>query len=171
MNKLDLQILSMIEISEAPISKSEKILFLEMIKECDIYQCMGFLMDHTIYNMNEEGKKEIKTRFITEQNPIIQLMKKIPYHHIIDKNTSVLAKGGKLSNKMSVAKKIKLLKQHRKNLYRIPSDELQNAVFKANKKQLAQAQKFALKNSHQSTKGLMPEYTNKAIKHLSGKLK
>lgn len=50
LSKKDLQLLSIIKIVESKnVSKDEKYLFIKLIKECSKYQCMGFLLDNTIY--------------------------------------------------------------------------------------------------------------------------
>jgi hypothetical protein len=53
--------------SRIRLNKKEKIKHLEYIKEkADTYQCLGYILDGKFYNLNEQGKQEIKDRFIKE---------------------------------------------------------------------------------------------------------
>lgn len=63
---MNLKIILMNEIVKSDLNKNEKLLHLETIKNYDITQYMGFLLDNKIYKMNDKGKKSIKERFFNE---------------------------------------------------------------------------------------------------------
>jgi len=121
MNKLSLQIMSMIVLTEMSISKEEKGKILEEIKSLDEFECMSFIMDQKIYNLNDKGREEVMRRFIKEQSIVInhsnvaKLLSKIP-----------VVKAKNISNKMSVGERIKALKKYRKDLLRAKKGILKN---------------------------------------------
>jgi DNA-binding PadR family transcriptional regulator len=88
MTKTYLKMMAMQTLTESKLSKTNKLTLLNKLKEADMYQCMGYVLDQKIYKLNEAGKKEIKKRFkkkivdevdqITDEGMFSNIASKIP---------------------------------------------------------------------------------------------
>ena len=65
-----LRILAMETCINSNIPSKTKKKHLNYIKESDPYVCIGYILDGKFYNLNENGKKELKKRFLKEQNDV-----------------------------------------------------------------------------------------------------
>lgn len=67
--KSELKMLAMESVVESKLDKDTKIKHLEYIKEkADPYQCIGYILDGKFYNLNEQGKINLKERFLSEKD-------------------------------------------------------------------------------------------------------
>lgn len=63
-----IRVMSMEKVVESTLDKNKKMKTLKFLKEdASIYQCMGFILDEKLYNLDSIDNEIIKERFINEQ--------------------------------------------------------------------------------------------------------
>jgi|LSQX01.3.fsa_nt_gb hypothetical protein len=87
-----LKILAMETCFNSKLSTKTKKKHLEYIKESDPYICIGYILDGKFYNLNEDGKRELKKRFLKEQGTNLTMRRK-SVHSAIGATGSILSGG------------------------------------------------------------------------------